>query len=563
MSAYAISAANLDIVEKSLQNLAQNLGGVNTHVGEVSNHLFEVEDNVKTVTNNVKSLEEEIKAFMLEIRESSVVSNARQTILLDQAELEKKYGHYDEVRRKISGILQSADIKAVNKATLMNISENTIVSSPNYFLAPCLVAICAWYLNDKALADRAVSEALKRDDEKTSLLFSLIHLRAGRYDTAVRWLNRYLTMQDPSKMEPKIINVIDTITSLNYGNDAINLFIEEMDKWVSELKSVPNYSEELVSRWTKFFEGFKVQLEGKHFPYLEKFCVDIKEVKDVCSIAMAKEKVYSNLENIINSTDSKTNQNVDNLLSNLVSNYDSEELDLKKDIMKNKLIIEENGNTKTALDKFEESKYVFSEYNNFYMHLTNASIDYKNIVCSNNARKFSLSVCKNFVLNGYNNFSKYNNDNDLPLIDIDIDGFHATTKTGNNQKELDNSLRDYYYNINHDNIYREKYFGIRNAISIVIAALLLFFTYKITFAVIGIILMLIIFNAVEVYRVYSNRKVKVAVVESAIKQSTDILDNILAEVVDYYMFYKQSLEIDKKFKSLVENLDYKNYIVRK
>ena len=174
MSAYAISAADLDIVERSLQNLASNLGGVNKHVGEVTNHLYDVENNVKTVTSNVKSLEEEIKAFMIEIRESSIVSNARQTILMNQTEIDKKFGHYDEIRRRISGILQSADIKAVRKDTLLDISEKTIVDAPNYWLAPALVAICAWYLDNKDLADRALDEAIKRDDEKTSLLFSLI-----------------------------------------------------------------------------------------------------------------------------------------------------------------------------------------------------------------------------------------------------------------------------------------------------------------------------------------------------------------------------------------------------
>ena len=160
MSTLAISAANLDILERSLQDLATNLGGVNRHVGEVTNHIYDVENNMKNVTDKVITLEEEIKAFMLEIRESSIVSNARQTILMDQAELDNKYGYYDEVRRKISGILQSTDIKAVLKSTVLNISENTMINAPYFWLAPALVSLCAWYLDDKELANKALNEAI-------------------------------------------------------------------------------------------------------------------------------------------------------------------------------------------------------------------------------------------------------------------------------------------------------------------------------------------------------------------------------------------------------------------
>ena len=253
MSTLAISAANLDILERSLQDLATNLGGVNRHVGEVTNHIYDVENNMKNVTDKVITLEEEIKAFMLEIRESSIVSNARQTILMDQAELDKKYGYYDEVRRKISGILQSTDIKAVLKSTVLNISENTMINAPYFWLAPALVSLCAWYLDDKELANKALNEAIKRDDEKTSLLFSLIHLRAGRVDTSVKWLDRYLSMQDPSKMEAKIITVIDAITNGNFGNDAVNLFLNKVNDWVIELESTPNVKNEQIERWKKFF----------------------------------------------------------------------------------------------------------------------------------------------------------------------------------------------------------------------------------------------------------------------------------------------------------------------
>ncbi len=559
MSAYAISAANLDIVERSLQDLASNLGGVNQHVGEVTNHLYDVEANVKSVTNNVKSLEEEIKSFMLEIRESSVVSNARQTILMDQAEIDKKYGHYDEIRRRVSGILQSADIRAVGKNTLLDVSENTIINAPNYWLAPALVAICAWYLDDKNLAYRAIDEAMKRDDEKTSLLFSLIHLRAGRIDTSIKWLDRYLSMQNPNKMEPKIITVIDAITNGSFGVDAINLFLEKLNLWKEELAAVPETKEEQIVRWNKYFDDFKEDVPDSCFPYLLQYGSDVDKIKDISSISLAKQRIYNRLNEIFNAPNTNNND-VDSLVNDLVFNYENEELDLKRDIAKNKLIIEENGNTSKALERFKDNRYSLDRYNSFYGHLTNVSLDFKNIVCSGNTRKFAISYSKDFIKEGYRRYLKVDSFDRLPEIKITIGEWIGTTKIGDNEKELVDSLTSFLQNKHHNEIYGEKFFNIKMLISIIIGIVSLIFLFKYPIILLFILLLIAGFNGFEVYKIYQNRQSKINYLNNLIKQNKSILENTLAEVVDYYSVYKKSIDYDNMFNTFINNLNCSNYI---
>ena len=95
-----------------------------------------MDSKVKNVTESVKTIEDEIKQFMLEIKGTTIVSNAKQNILINQAELNKSYGHYDEVRRKINGILQASDMNALTKENLKSISEETVINTPNYWLSP-------------------------------------------------------------------------------------------------------------------------------------------------------------------------------------------------------------------------------------------------------------------------------------------------------------------------------------------------------------------------------------------------------------------------------------------
>lgn len=563
MSTLAISAANLDILERSLQDLATNLGGVNRHVGEVTNHIYDVENNMKNVTDKVITLEEEIKAFMLEIRESSIVSNARQTILMDQAELDKKYGYYDEVRRKISGILQSTDIKAVLKSTVLNISENTMINAPYFWLAPALVSLCAWYLDDKELANKALNEAIKRDDEKTSLLFSLIHLRAGRVDTSVKWLDRYLTMQDPSKMEAKIITVIDAITNGNFGNDAVNLFLNKVNDWVIELESTPNVKNEQIERWKKFFIGFKKEIPDSAFPYLLRFGSNVCEIKDICSTAIAKKKIYDEIDSVILSNSNTSDSNIDSLVNDLVFNYENDELELKKDIEKNKTIIEENGNMNAAIDRFNDSQYALDKYNNFYSYLTMCALDNKHISNSVNSRKFSISYSKDLIKKAYTDFIKYDNLNTLPDISIKIEDWEGITKFGDNEQDLINSLVLFLKNKYQKEVNEYKYFNFKMLISIILGIGVMVLTFKWIYIALFVLFIVLLYNGYEIYKTYNQRKIKVDAVNEIIDKDIDILKNCIAEVVDYYFLYKKSLSYDEKFNNLVNGLNYNNYVIKK
>ena len=269
--AVVLSAANLDTIEKNLGSLATNVGMVNSSIEHVNT-------KVNSVTESVKTVEEEIKKFMLEIRESTIVSNAKQSIIMDQDELNKKYGHYDSVRRKVNGIFQATDINSVKKATIENVSQEVIVDTPNYWLAPALVAICAWFNNNQILAYSALKEALNRNDEKTSLLFCLIHLRANRYKRKKKWLHRYLEMQDPTKMELKIIAVMDAITSGTFDISLKKLFLQKVMDWMQELDRQSAFADAQVNRWQKFFASQIKISKTIDFYYISKYVSNYEQI---------------------------------------------------------------------------------------------------------------------------------------------------------------------------------------------------------------------------------------------------------------------------------------------
>ena len=186
---YTISAANLSFIERNLGAIHQDLELIDSGVGTVNN-------NVKVVYSEIEALAQEFHDFVQIQVKANAKSNAQQQLIWIRQEMEKKFGHYDIVRRTTTGILQADDLGIVKKDTISNATEELMISTPGYWLAPCLVALAAWINDQPELADRALREGIKRNDEKTSLFFALICRRADRKQAALKWTQRYLANQD-------------------------------------------------------------------------------------------------------------------------------------------------------------------------------------------------------------------------------------------------------------------------------------------------------------------------------------------------------------------------------
>ena len=95
---YAISEANLKHIEKNLDTIQKDLEAINSDVGTVN-------DNVKVVYDEIGALAKEFHDFVqIQVR-ANAKSNAQQKLIQIRQEMEKRFGHYDIVRRTTTGIL--------------------------------------------------------------------------------------------------------------------------------------------------------------------------------------------------------------------------------------------------------------------------------------------------------------------------------------------------------------------------------------------------------------------------------------------------------------------------
>ena len=236
MSERIIHQADLRAIENNLRSIHEGLRAIDDRV-DLAN------ENLQTVYDEIGSLAQEFHDFVNIQQKANRLSQAETRLVKIRQEIEKKYGHYDVVRRTTTGILQADDLGIVKKETISTATEELMISTPGYWLAPCLVALAAWINDQPELAEKAVKEGIKRNDEKISLFFALICRRANRKNACLKWAQRYLANQDEENLDRNSIIILDAFASGLLGADTEGVISRQMNEWLSRLEDKPGFTE--------------------------------------------------------------------------------------------------------------------------------------------------------------------------------------------------------------------------------------------------------------------------------------------------------------------------------
>lgn len=307
MAEYSISSANLNAIERSLSNINSNIRVLNDNLGVIDNHVDQVNDNVKVVYDEVGALAREFRDFVqLQVRMHEK-SNSQQRLIQIHQELEKRFGHYDIVRRTTTGILQADDLGIVKRETISNATEELMISTPGYWLTPCLVALAAWINDQPDLAEKALREGIKRNDEKTSLFWALVCRRANRKPAALKWTQRYLANQDEENLDRKTVIILDAFASGLLGSDSEGIVSRQMGEWLEHLADKPGFVEKQTQQWSEAINLKRTKLNSSDYKYLRKYSKTWPVLQDIMEGAMLHAEILDYFTSIFDqeaSTDS-------------------------------------------------------------------------------------------------------------------------------------------------------------------------------------------------------------------------------------------------------------------
>ena len=434
MAERIIELADLSVIERNLQIVGNKLQDLEDNVGSVDH-------KVVALNNELAALTREFEEYVLSQGRANRLAQAETRLVQFDNELNKKFGHYDVVRRSATGILQADDLGLIRQSTINTISEELMVQTPGYWLAPCLVALAAWINDKKDIAERAVREGIRRNDEKTSLFFALVCRRADRAGSCLQWTKRYLDNQDEEDLDRKTVIILDAYASGLMGADTEGLISKTINEWMDNLINKPGFVEQQTDQWSKAIVS-KRKVYQSGYTYLPKYSPTWQQLVDVMEGAELHGTMLDYFINIYQQQTSTATlrEQLDGILDSLVTDFDDEELPLRRKRRYEQLVKEFEGDEKRAKTVMDAEQQVYDTHKDFTQLLTDAAMDPEGSGASCSTQKFAIALTKDWIVSAYNDVTAKNRMKIPQYIDIAIGTFKDRTEDGRNEQELEGKM---------------------------------------------------------------------------------------------------------------------------
>lgn len=543
MEALAISAANLDAIEDNIGAVAEELSGVIANVSNVNNHVSEVDEKVSTLNNRVKDL-------ISEIQENTTITNARQSIMYNNSLIEKKYGYFDNVRRNTISILDVIENSNISLDAINDLKENLLLNNPNYWLANALAALNNWILDDKENCDNEVKNAIRKDEEKTSIFFCLVNLKLGRINSSINWLERYLSLQNPLALNSDFVTVLDLIATGSFGDNAKKVVFNKISKWHEQLNSELILRDNEIKIWKEYIFS-NSSYDGK-FSHLAGITDYGHIINNNLKIVSSYKEVLDKFKKI--NLTNYSNKNVDNIIEDLIYKYEEKENVYQKENLKNKLIIECNGDRDKAQKLYEKISSTTDDKVDLLTLLTNITINNEYYNISSETRKLALNLSKQYILAA---FKEINDTININTFDINYNGYKISTKDGHNIEEAKERLQTYLNDtFNSD----DKLLTVSLLIANIVGIIGICLTINNKLLNILLIIVVILSNIIILYKLFDRNRVREIAKRKAKEENLRLIESDFAECLDYYNYIMENSRYYNELEVYLNNINVNDYI---
>jgi hypothetical protein len=399
--------------------------------------LDSVVETITEVSEELAQLKESFEIFVSENRKATALQKAATELVRVRQELEQNYGSYKVVRETMLGVLQATDLALVKKTTIAQVTEELMLSTPDYWLAPCLVAVSAWIGNDRDLAERAIAEAIKRDEEKTALTMALICRRNNRTDTCYEWLSIYFAHQSATNFTESNFTYLSAYINGVFGPDDKHMCDDYVAKW---LKEIQDNGDDLEAKqtelWKEYCSEFTVDLEGQ-FPQMANCVHEYSDIAAYVSRINAVEGIRGNFSKIkqIEVDQQKLKKDIDQTLVSLISRYDVREEPLRKEERYLKAVRYFDGDTAAAKASILEADRKRTEETiDLLSQMTNVIV--KKEGSKPSERKTAMSFLGSYIRSGFSQYITEKKASFPTQISLEVNGWTGTTTDGSNVAAL-------------------------------------------------------------------------------------------------------------------------------
>jgi len=432
--------AMADVVRVDLSGVERRLDHVTAVTQRIEGQVLQTNERIEAVSRELSEANKELQElkasftrFLDESRKTAALQKAATELIRVRQEVEQNFGNYKVVRDTMLGVLQATDLALVKKTTISRVTEELMLSTPDYWLAPCLVAVSAWIGNDRDLANRAITEAVKRDEEKAALTMALICRRNNRTDTCYEWLSLYFAKQSAKHFTASNFTYLNAYLNGVFGPDKKHMCDDYVAKWMREVQTSGDYFEdEQVELWRKYCEDFTVNLEGQ-FPLLSNHVHEYNDISSYVGRINSVDKISGNFSRMqnVDVDQQQLKKDIDQTLVALVSRYDEKEEPLRREeryLLAVRYFDGDSAAAKAAI--LEADKKKTEETIDLVAQMTNIIVKREN--ASPSEKKTAVSFLSSYIRGGFGKYITEKKPTFPQQITLEVEDWSGKTTDGSN-----------------------------------------------------------------------------------------------------------------------------------
>jgi hypothetical protein len=427
----AIHPADLSRINRSLRDLEVLQVQLKGTVDEVS-------ATSSATRNELSDLRAAFDDFLRRDLLAKNLQLAQTEIISVRQEIETSFGHYGVVRRQATGVLQAMDAGIVTHGTIQSTSEELMLSSPRYWLAPALVALAAWVRDNRSPAEKGLAEALRRDNDKTALFFALVLRRHNRDFATARWIQQYIVRQDPAALPKEFAVVLDAVATGALGLAAKPVLTEHMADWHARLAADEETVEAQVRRWMQLIDGMRRPVDPRItiLPNVSPTWPALKDLYEGATVQGRAEEHFRELFDgpVVLSHDLR--KRVDDVLNSLVTNFDEEEAPLRRKEAELQSVIDNHGDRVAADTATAAAASTHDTTTDFLTLLTNAAFFPERMGTSAGTQRMAIALARDWIIQAGGRLEAKNLNAMPPCVELAIEGWHGRIDASSSEPQL-------------------------------------------------------------------------------------------------------------------------------
>lgn len=445
---------NINYVSRLIKRAAEMDKDVNQEMGYLR-------DKVSDADINTAALFQALTDFSNAYFIFKNIATASKNLTQFNDEYYTRFSYYNELRRITLGYVIGLDAHICSSDTMRKKVEKAYLENSNYWLSYCIAATMLWASDEEEAAERAVSKSLFLNYSNSCLYYMLINLRFSREEAARKWYLVYLNQINQDKLSDEWQYLLQTYLYGGFGSDRlfqghVSAYFQDI---LTKIEAVNvGYNKKIADKACGYIESY-IHKTSREFPALKDTCSQYGELIALLSAA-EKNAIIAKQLNVMAETEVKyaeeLPQRIEDILYDLISHYDGEELEVINKIRYNEAVVKAKGDLAAAQTYFNS---------NFAENANKKSLDQllmqwafadekENVDIA--VQQFSLSVLKKHILQGFYSFAEKYRKEEQEEYPINIDGCVLRVNEGELEAAA-TKLEQYYKDTRIKDILHDKY----------------------------------------------------------------------------------------------------------